>query len=711
MKTTRCLLAILVLSLTVSVTRGAPALRLVDKGVELNTSGMGQFILETPELRFSGGRGEKPAATLANDTLTVQYPSGLTLDCTVDAAAGRVACHFTGAPAGAEALRFLLYIPLKFNQGGKFAFDGQWRDIPPAKAAQFLHQGSATTFSVADPLGESITVATPGGWQGLQDNRVFDWPVYVYVYHYNFMGKTEGWFGFTVKFGAGQTGKFLVDRFGQSATKDFPGKITGDAELKAAAAAEQLPPRAGPALDEYGGLAGSGARYGLPPTGFFRVAKAADREVLVTPAGNVFFQLAVCGLNNCDDYTRTRGREHIFEWLPAADDEQYRTAWRPRDPGVFSFQIANWIRLHGRPYSYEDWTAHAAARLHAWGFNSLGAFSVYSNALRRAHFPTVDILPDAPAIPHIPLGPTRAPDPFAPGFAAALDQLYAKEIAPRAGDPLLIGYFLGNEQAFEKIPTVVPALRADSPAKRELVTMLRDKYTDIAKFNTAWQPAKPFATFDELPDAQLFPTTPAATADMREYLVRFMDAYYAHIARAFRKHDPNHLLLGSRWTPTTAKVEEVTRAAGRHLDLVSINYYTHRVDLDFLRRIHEQTGKPLILSEWYFASGERGLGGGREVRDQRERGLAYRNYVEQTAALPFVVGAQWFIYTDQALSGRFFEGFNGEGANTGLVDVTDRPYAELITALRQTHARIYDVLFGQQPPFAYDDPRFNGLKK
>ncbi|HYD84258.1 MAG TPA: sugar-binding protein, partial [Opitutus sp.] len=127
-------------------------------------------------------------------------------------------------------------------------------------------------------------------------------------------------------------------------------------------------------------------------------------------------------------------------------------------------------------------------------------------------------------------------------------------------------------------------------------------------------------------------------------------------------------------------------------------------------------GKPIILSEWHFASPNEGLSSSKGVRDQRERGLAYRNYVEQAAALPFVVGSEWFIYTDQALTGRYFEGFNGEGNNTGLVNVADRPYRELVTAAAETHARIYPVMFGQQRPFSFDDPRFvphsgGGLKE
>jgi hypothetical protein len=75
-----------------------------------------------------------------------------------------------------------------------------------------------------------------------------------------------------------------------------------------------------------------------------------------------------------------------------------------------------------------------------------------------------------------------------------------------------------------------------------------------------------------------------------------------------------------------------------------------------------------------------------------------------------VIGSEWFIYNDQAVTGRFFEGLHGEGNNTGLVDVTDRPYEELVAATRLTGERIYDVIFGKVPAFVFEDPRFIGGK-
>ena len=43
---------------------------------------------------------------------------------------------------------------------------------------------------------------------------------------------------------------------------------------------------------------------------------------------------------------------------------------------------------------------------------------------------------------------------------------------------------------------------------------------------------------------------------------------------------------------------------------------------------------------------------------------------------------------------------DGENYNIGFVDVTDRPYPELVDAAKATHKRLLDVHSGKTPPFA-----------
>ena len=140
---------------------------------------------------------------------------------------------------------------------------------------------------------------------------------------------------------------------------------------------------------------------------------------------------------------------------------------------------------------------------------------------------------------------------------------------------------------------------------------------------------------------------------------------------------------------------------------ISVNYYTRQIDREYLDRLHRWSGgKPLLLSEWHFTCiPESGLPGGLgNVATQRERGLAYRNYVEQAAAIDYVIGVEWFTLIDQARSGRFFERNTGERGNTGIFAVTDHPWMDFVAEVVKTNVRIEDILHRRVEPFRFDVP-------
>jgi len=719
----------LVFFTAVSFSQAAPKFVVSEKGLAIEAGAMGNFGVESPVLNMAKG-GEKPVFSGTGSSARFEYASGLQLDC--EAAGDHVNFHFSKATADAKSFKFIILIPMKYNQGGSFAFDAApLKPLPFEKGGQFVQHGNARTFTVVDPSGEGFVIGTPGGYQGLQDNRTFNWAVFGYQYQYDLNGKTEGSFTLTVKPYSAATAsgekaapvpaaKLIADRFGQNIRKEFSGKVKSEDELKADGAkqlAEIASSKPDPKLDAFGGLAGSREQYHLEKTGFFHLGKVGERQVLVSPEGNLFFQMGVCGIARTDDDTTVKGRENVFEWLPPATAE-YAGVWRDNQPdrGIMSFYILNLIRKFGK-YSYEDWTGQVVQRLRSWGFNSAGAFSSYTATMRKMNFPYVSFLPlgKGEGIQMLPdkIGAAEVLDPFSPGTEEALNARFAKSVASKADDPLLIGYFLGNEQHFEILPKLIPTYKASKvAAKGRMVQMLEEKYGEIGKFNAAWNPAVPFADFAALKEAPLFIRTDAGNKDMQAFYQLYLETYYSMVRRVFKKADSNHLLIGSRWTPGTANNKDAVQIGGKYLDVVSINYYGYTIEASFLKQVHEWSGgRPMLFSEWYYATTTHGLGAMVEVRDEKERGMAFRNYVEQAAALPFVVGTQWFIYTDQALTGRFFEGFHGEGNNTGLVDVTDRPYPELIEAATLTNSRIYDVILGKETAFAFNDPRFDGKGK
>src|SRR5207302_7668246 len=89
-----------------------------------------------------------------------------------------------------------------------------------------------------------------------------------------------------------------------------------------------------------------------------------------------------------------------------------------------------------------------------------------------------------------------------------------------------------------------------------------------------------------------------------------------------------------------------------------------------------------LVTEWFFAArenrtGNRNNGHLMTVGTQAERARGGAAATRNFAALPEIVGAQWFQYYDHPKGGRG----DGEDYNFGLVDVDDRPYEQLTEAL------------------------------
>ncbi len=78
--------------------------------------------------------------------------------------------------------------------------------------------------------------------------------------------------------------------------------------------------------------------------------------------------------------------------------------------------------------------------------------------------------------------------------------------------------------------------------------------------------------------------------------------------------------------------------------------------------------------------------------DQADRARMYKKYMETVLNHPNMVGAHWFQYIDEPLTGRSYD---GENANIGLVNVADIPYPELIDAAKEVNATIYSGRYGK----------------
>ena len=396
--------------------------------------------------------------------------------------------------------------------------------------------------------------------------------------------------------------------------------------------------------------------------GFFRVAEREERQWLIDPDGRPFFSVGV----------------NLFH---AGTDP---SLYDPRAPEYAA------LRLHP---SFEAWCEIARGRLHAWGFNTLGGWAE-ERAAECAGLPyTVSLdLGRWVGSPWV--------DPASPRARATIRALVARKVAPLRNDRRLVGYFLDNELKWYEGSLFRYWARESrrERLKQRLFALLLERYgahltAFLLDFDVEPRPRKFADLAGSLRKIEVRPgRRPEVISDFAALLA---EEHYRILAEAVRKADPNHLLLGDRYASFYSQA--VARAAARHVDVVSVNCANVEpggwISPSFLETLHRVTGKPLLVSETYVAarenqSGNRNSKGNYLVVDtQRERSATAEGLVAGLARLPYVVGYHWFQWSDQPSAGRE----DGEDFDMGLVDLGDRPYELLTTALARVHAKVPDL--------------------
>ncbi len=473
-------------------------------------------------------------------------------------------------------------------------------------------------------------------------------------------------------------GKPLVDEFGQYTHAEWPGKAHSLDELKSAWTAEQR------ALKNttvercpYGGFLNTHAKA----TGFFRVEQIDGRWWFVCPDGHLFFSSGLNGVGIASG-TRVQGREDLFAALPP-DDLLLRPAGDRRGGGAFggSFYTWNLQRRFGdsgkRLPTRDDvstagqgtratrdwrskWAEFTTQRLTAWGFNSIHYWGPRSTEpATEPRVPYAQMLRGWQTTGSI----MGMPDVYAEDFPHSVEEAAASQLDPRRDDPYMLGYFIGNEPSWPGRESLLCDAILAGPAGE----MQKRLKAHLAAGDT--------------PERR------------KAFVYAAFERYLEIINAAVRRHAPNHLNLGIRFggNPPDDLVK-ITRG----FDVFSINIYRYAPPRATLDRIYELTQRPILIGEFHIGAPERGLAPGLvQAMNQEERGAAYRYYVEQSAAHPALIGTHWFQWLDQPVTGRN----DGENYNIGFIDVTDRPYDELVAAAKLTHARLLDVHSGKIPPF------------
>jgi hypothetical protein len=382
---------------------------------------------------------------------------------------------------------------------------------------------------------------------------------------------------------------------------------------------------------------GGGSVLRFASTGYFRTEYARGRWWLVTPDGRPFF---------------SRGVNHV---LPDPDTD--------RTTGVCPYCET----LASKYPNLDAWATTTVQRLQSWGFNTVSSWSDLDRFASR--MPYTDLLSMA-----------SGKDWFSPDFVTHAQSVAASDVAPRKNDPNLIGWILDSEIRW-------------GPDWRSPNTMLAD-YLALP------EGAPGRAVADQYVN------------DPSGFLRVLVDRYFSVTTSAIHAVDPHHLILGVK-TVAQLTPPELLEEAGRYVDVFTVDDYAWNpgiadalnslwgpfAPVDATLQAQEAlVKKPIIVSEYSFRAADAGVPNSYPpiypiYPTQQDRADAYASFIGPMYSTPWIVGDEWFEYTDEPAGGRY----DGEDSDFGIVSTTDVPWSVLVQRMTQVHATAPDRLADPAP--------------
>lgn len=485
----------------------------------------------------------------------------------------------------------------------------------------------------------------------------------------------------------------FVDKYGQYVHTDWPGKIHDDREFGQIRKTEsaELRRHASPSgWDKWGGWA-EGPK--LEARGNFYTTKLNGKWWFVDPDGHLFWSYGPTGVG-FGEGTPVSGRENWFAELPDKKGK-YGRYWGHSENArymfyenksfeTFDFSGMNAERMYGK-----NWRTKTAdmmhQRMHNWGFNTIGNWSDSTVYLRRK-------TPYVVAIHYRGPWPERVPDVFNPLFDKSVRERMEQERKTTANDPYNIGYFVDNELQWgwmdkgEGIIQDTLRATANSVTKQKLVEELRTKYGEISALNAAWGANYP--SWDAILQGRDVPEVAnkaARSADLQPFGMRFVERYFSVCRDAVKAVAPKNLYLGCRFHGHIDL--PVVQVAAKYADVISYNVY--EAPDGRLNRYIEPVDRPFLVGEFGIDSDpwQTPFRGDKLSVDPNDRVREMERWVLKARVHPLIVGAHFFQFRDQPLSGRT----DGEAVLRGFVNTADMPHFELVQLNRRLAKDLYEV--------------------
>ena len=467
----------------------------------------------------------------------------------------------------------------------------------------------------------------------------------------------------------------FIDVYGQYMHQDWPEKIHKDADLKRNLQEEkkQLATSSRPAgWNKFGGWA-QGPK--LEATGFFRTEKYQGKWYIVDPEGCLFFSHGLDVLYPHTDATPTKGHDNWFQKMPSGAQS-------------IAFTDLNLQIKYGKKDYYADFYDTLTKRLQVWGFNTIGNWA-HGDFISLGSTPYALQLTDFNKNwPGIEGSKLKFYDVFDPRFEKQMGNLLADRakvdpVTRRSiSDPMCIGYFIDNELKFGDFIKELMKAKPTQPAKVELVNDLKKKYQTIEKLNESWKTQ--FADWNALLENKTEPTAEGYKKDSKAFYIKAINRYFELCRAGIKKTAPHRLYLGTRFVGFR-QPDFMWDAAAKYCDIISVNSYTNTVANCNPKDFRD---KPVIVGEFHFGIFDRGMFCASLCpagSNQTERATAYTRFMQGVLVHPNIVGAHWFQFRDQPLTGRW----DGEGYQLGFVDVADTPYPEMTKAAREIGENMY----------------------
>ncbi|MBO0323631.1 hypothetical protein J0X14_15075 [Muricauda sp. CAU 1633] len=453
----------------------------------------------------------------------------------------------------------------------------------------------------------------------------------------------------------------VVDEFGQSNLVDFEDKIKSLDQLKSdwESEEEMLKKPENFNYSKYGGYLNTQ----LEATGYFRTQKVDGKWWFVDPDGHQFLSLGVDCISpgNGGDVNRLDQRSNFMKEAPPEG-----MGLNPDNPNSVSFGTWNLYRRFGEDYVSKS-NEMIIDRMSNWGINTIANWSSRDiiNMNKKPFMLQLYGL-------GIGEGVMGLADVYADDFKDKIGNVVKETVTPYRENPWLIGYFTGNEPSWlgqeSRLCDLILAEQDDKPMKKALQQYLVNGDTPEIR---------------------------------KAFIYETFETFLQTVEAAVKQNDPNHITLGIRF----GKIPEdgILEICKDIFDVFSFNCYELVPPEEDMNRILEIADLPMVIGEYHAGTVDRGMAQALvQVENQEERGVAYRLYTEQAFKHPGLIGVGYFQWSDQDVTGR---GYDGENYNCGLVDVTDRPYKHMVSAIKETAKRLYGV--HSQELKAYDQLPLN----